>query len=136
LYKGETGMDDDRSAVVNIGGEEYEMLLTTRATREIGKKYGGLSNLGEKLFSADNFELALSEIIWLIVLLINQPILIHNMKNKDNPKELMTEDDVEILTSPADLATFKNAITLAMQKGTGRNVRSEPEMGNTEAGKM
>ena len=127
-------MDDDRSAWVKIGGDEYEMLLTTRATREIGKKYGGLSNLGEKLFSSENFEMALTEIIWLIVLLVNQPILIHNLKNKDNPKELLTEDEVEILTSPAELATFREAITAAMQKGTGRNVRSEPESGNTEAG--
>jgi hypothetical protein len=127
-------MDDNRSAFVNIGGEEYEMLLTTRATREIGKKYGGLSNLGEKLFSAENFELALSEIIWLIVLLVNQPILIHNIKNKDNPKELLTEEDVEILTSPSDLATFRDAITTAMQKGTARNVKSETEPGNPTAG--
>jgi len=127
-------MDDDRSAWVKIGGDEYEMLLTTRATREIGKKYGGLSNLGEKLFSSENFEMALTEIIWLIVLLVNQPILIHNLKNKDNPKELLTEDEVEILTSPAELATFREAITAAMQKGTGRNVRSEPESGNRSAG--
>jgi len=127
-------MDDDRSTFVNIGGEEYEMLLTTRATREIGKKYGGLTNLGEKLFSAENFELALSEIIWLIVLLVNQPILMHNLKNKDNQKELLTEEAVEILTSPADLATFREAITAAMQKGTARNVKSETEQGNPTAG--
>ena len=127
-------MDDDRSTFVNIGGEEYEMLLTTRATREIGKKYGGLSNLGEKLFSSENFEMALSEIIWLIVLLVNQPILIHNLKNKENSKELLTEEAVEILTSPADLATFREAITAAMQKGTARNVKSETEQGNPTAG--
>ena len=127
-------MDDDRSAWVKIGGDEYEMLLTTRATREIGKKYGGLSNLGEKLFSSENFEMALTEIIWLIVLLVNQPILIHNLKNKENPKDLLTEEEVEILTSPAELATFREAITAAMQKGTGRNVKSEPEAGNTVAG--
>jgi len=127
-------MDDDRSAWVKIGGDEYEMLLTTRATREIGKKYGGLSNLGEKLFSSENFEMALTEIIWLIVLLVNQPILIHNLKNKENTKELLTEEEVEILTSPAELATFREAITAAMQKGTGRNVKSEPEAGNTVAG--
>ena len=26
---------DERSAIVKIGGQEYEMLLTTRATKEI-----------------------------------------------------------------------------------------------------
>ena len=48
-------------------------------------------------------------------------------KNKDNPKELLTEEVVEILTSPFDLAEYKNAITEAMLKGTKRNVESEEE---------
>ena len=28
-------MDNDRSAFINIGGDEYELILTTKATREI-----------------------------------------------------------------------------------------------------
>ena len=40
---------DERTAIVNIGGQEYEMLLTTRATKAIAGRYGGLENLGEKL---------------------------------------------------------------------------------------
>ena len=38
---------DERSAIVKIGGEEYEMLLTTKATKEIAGRYGELENLGE-----------------------------------------------------------------------------------------
>lgn len=59
---------------VNIGGQEYEMLLTTRATKAIAGRYGGLENLGEKLMKAENFEMALDEIVWLITLLCNQPM--------------------------------------------------------------
>lgn len=29
----------DRASVITIGGQEYELLLTTKATKEIGKKY-------------------------------------------------------------------------------------------------
>ena len=65
---------DERTATVNIGGQEYEMLLTTRATKAIAGRYGGLENLGEKLMKAENFEMALDEIVWLITLLCNQPI--------------------------------------------------------------
>ena len=61
-------MDNERSAKINIGGTEYELTLTTRATKEIARRYGGLENLGEKLLKAENFELALDEIIWLITL--------------------------------------------------------------------
>jgi hypothetical protein len=34
---------------------------------------------------------------------------------------------VELLTSPLELASYKNAITEAMFKGTARNVVSESE---------
>lgn len=118
-------MDKERSAVITIGGEDFELILTTRATKEIAKRYGGLDNLGEKLIKSENFEMALDEIIWLITLLANQSILIHNLKNKDNPKDVLTEDAVELLTSPLELAAYKVAITEAMFKGTARNIESE-----------
>jgi hypothetical protein len=123
----------DRSAIVVIGGAEYEMILTTRATKEIARRYGGLENLGEKLMKSENFELALEEIVWLITLLANQGILVHNLKNKDAPRELLTEDEVELLTSPLELATYKAAITEAMFRGTKRDIESEAQK-NAEAG--
>jgi hypothetical protein len=118
-------MDNDRSAKINIGGVDFELILTTRATKEIAKRYGGLENLGEKLMKSENFEMALDEIIWLIALLANQSILIHNLKNKDHPKELLTDEEVELLTSPLELAAYKNSITEAMFRGTKRNIESE-----------
>lgn len=118
-------MDMERSAVINIGGESYTLTLTTRATKEIARRYGGLENLGEKLLKAENFELALDEVVWLITLLANQGILIHNLKNKENAKALLTEEEVELLTSPMELSSYKEAITEAMFKGTKRNILSE-----------
>lgn len=120
-------MDNDRSASINIGDKEYELVLTTRATKVIAGRYGGLENLGEKLMKSENFEMALDEIVWLITLLANQSILIRNLKNKNAPEELLTEEEVELLTSPLDLAAYKTAITEAMFKGTKRNVESEEE---------
>lgn len=118
-------MIDERSSVIRIGDEEYELLLTTKATKEIAKKYGGLSNLGDKLIKSENYEQAISEIIWLIVTLANQPILIHNLKNKNDKKPLLTEEEVELLTTPNDLALYKDAITEALYKGNKRNIVSE-----------
>jgi hypothetical protein len=34
----------ERSASINIGGKEYELVLTTRATKAIAGRYGGLEN--------------------------------------------------------------------------------------------
>ena len=117
---------EERSTSIDIGGTEFKMILTTKATKEIAKRYGGLENLGEKLMKSENFELALEEVVWLITLLANQSILIHNIRNKDDKKELLTEDEVDLLTTPFDLANYKNAIMASMMKGTKRNVESEP----------
>ena len=127
-------MDSERTAVIAIGGEEYTLLLTTRATKEIAGRYGGLENLGDKLIKSENFEMAICEIVWLITLLANQSTLVHNLKDKEHPKELLTEDMVELLTTPLDLAGYKNAIMEALCKGTRRNVESEKNPKNTQVG--
>jgi hypothetical protein len=123
-------MTTERSAKITIGGEEYELILSTKATKEIAGRYGGLQNLGDKLMKSENFEMAIGEIVWLITLLANQSILIHNFKHKDNPRELLTEDVVELLTAPYDLAGYKEAITEALYKGTKRNIESETDSKN------
>lgn len=120
----------DRSSVINIGGTEYQLILTVRATKEISKKYGGLETLGDKLMKAENFELALGEIVWLVTLLANQAIQIHNLRNPNDRVSLLEEELVELLTTPHDFAEYKDAILSAMQKGTSRNVASAD--GNNE----
>ena len=125
---------DERSAVIEIGGVEYELLLTTRATKEIAKRYGGLEKLGEKLMKNEDFEAAIGEIVWLITTLANQSILIFNYKNKGSEKPLLTEEEVELLTTPLDLAGYKTAVTEALFKGTKRNVESEADSKNVVDG--
>lgn len=118
-------INEDRSALITIGGQEFQLILTTRATKEIAKRYGGLENLGDKLMKAENFELALDEIVWLITLLANQSVLVYNLQHKDDPRELLTEDEVELLTAPLELAAYKDAIMEAMMKGTKRHIASD-----------
>lgn len=127
-------MDNKRTATITIGGEEYDLVLTTRATKQIAGRYGGLENLGDKLMKSENFELAISEIVWLITLLANQSIMIHNLRHADEKKDLLTEDTVELLTTPADLASYKEAITEALYKGTKRNIVSEDDPKNAVVG--
>ena len=127
-------MADERSAMIKIGGTAYELVLTTKATKEIAGRYGGLENLGDKLMKNENFEMAIEEIAWLITLLANQNILSHNLTPKDDPKDLLTADEVELLTVPSDLAEYKSAITEALYKGTKRNIESEADPKNAEVG--
>lgn len=120
-----TQVEDDRKAVITLGGNEYELILTTRATKIIAKRYGGLENLGDKLMDAENFEEAIDEIVWLITLLANQSIAIYNLWHKEDTKPSLTEEEVELLTTPFDLAAYKEAIMECMYRGTKRNVESE-----------
>jgi GGDEF domain-containing protein len=120
-------MDNERVSLIRIGGDEFRLVLTTRATKEISKRYGGLENLGDKLLKAENFEMALEEIVWLITLLANQSILIDNLVSSKEKHKLLTEEAVELLTTPAELAAYKDAISEAMFKGTQRFIESEDE---------
>lgn len=124
----------DRGSIIKIGENDYELILTTRATKEIAKRYGGLENLGDRLMKSENFEMVLDEIIWLITLLANQSVMIYNLKNPNSKKPLLCEDEVELLTSPFDLAEYKNAIMDSMHKGTKRNIESEQTSKNTKVG--
>ena len=125
-------MIEDRASVIQIGGEEYTLLLTTKATKEVAGRYGGLETRGDHLMKSENFEMAIGEVVWLITLLANQSILIHNLKHKDAPRDLLTEEMVELLTVPADLATYKSAIMDALLKGTKRNIESEADSKNAQ----
>lgn len=124
----------ERGSNILIAGIEYTLLLTTKATKEISKRYGGLGNLGDKLMKSKNMELALDEIVWLITLLANQGIMVQNLRDKNAQRELLTEDIVELLTSPADFVQYQSAIMEALNKGTKRNIESEEDPKNAQVG--
>jgi hypothetical protein len=110
----------------NHGLSEKELVQLLMADCE---STGDIQAKLKKLFAGTieqmlEVEMALDEIIWLITLLCNQSIEIHNFRNGDK-KPLLTEETVELLTSPGELAEYKDAITEAMLKGTKRNVESD-----------
>lgn len=119
--------DPTRSATVSIGGEEFELVLTTRATRVIAERYGGLEHLGEALETSSDLGTTLGEVIWLITLLANQSVQIHNLRHPDSTRPELTEETVELLTVPADLADYRGAIAEALQRGTRRVIATEPD---------
>lgn len=110
----------------NHGLSEKELVQLLMADCE---SIGDIQAKLKKLFAGTieqmfEVEMALDEIIWLITLLCNQSIEIHNFRNGDK-KPLLTEETVELLTFPGELAEYKDAITEAMLKGTKRNIESD-----------
>ena len=120
----------------NHGLSEKELVQLLMADCE---SIGDIQAKLKKLFAGTieqmlEVEMALDEIIWLITLLCNQSIEIHNLRNSEK-KPLLTEETVELLTSPGELAEYKDAITEAMLKGTKRNVESEHRAGVADTSK-
>ena len=127
----------ERGAMITLCGSQYELILTTKATKEINRRYGGLDKLGNKLSKSENFEEIIDELVWLLTLLINQGILANNAVNKlfeEKQKPLFSVDDIEVLTSPADFAVYKGAIYEALKKGTERHIKSEENPKNVTVG--
>lgn len=114
-----------RSAFITVGTREVELVLTTRATKLIAARYGGLEHLGKTLEASENFEETLGEVVWLITLLANQSIQIHNLTHPGDTQPELSEGQLELLTVPADLATYREAIAEALYRGTRREVISE-----------
>jgi len=113
-------MDTDRGEKVTLGGKEYTLVLTLRAQKEIAKKYGGLENLAEELDGVEGMDAA----IWFITLLANQSILIDNLQNNEK-QPLLTEAEVELLSSPGQFQDFVPLLESAIAKGMKRHVESE-----------
>ena len=87
-----------------------------------------------ELNSFDNDDFAIDEkaIVDLLPAFYN---FTYNLQNPKGKKELLTEEIVELLTSPLELSTYKDAILEAMLKGSKRNIESEDEpVKNAEAG--
>ena len=117
-------MDTERKSNITIDGMEYPLLLTTRAVKQISERYGGMQELGSKLANLEQSDMALGEVIWLICVLANQQIMIDRIKNPANVREPLTEEYVELMTTPLQLADFNAAILEAFLRGTVRNVES------------
>lgn len=122
----------ERSVPVEIGGETYNLMLTTKAAKEMSKRYGGLDKIGEA-FNKEDFVETIDEVIWIIMTLANQQIMIEN-RGKEKQKTLFTEDDLELLIAPGELADYRDAIFTAFELGMKRNIESEDSEKNVNVG--
>lgn len=94
-------------------------------TRLIVRRFGGLEHLGQALETSGDVDKLLGEVIWLITLLANQSVAIHNLTHPDDQRAELSQDAVELLTIPADLADYRAAISEALQRGIRRAIATE-----------
>lgn len=118
----------DRSVQIMIGDQQYDLVLSTRAAMELSSRYGGLEHIGEKLMKPENLEQAFNETIWIIMTLLNQDIMLYNLRHRGEPeKPLFTEEELKLILTPVELMEFKEKIIEAYMLGMKRNVLSEED---------
>ncbi len=113
---------DDRSAVISMGGDQYELLLTVYATKQISKKYHGLEDLSSKLMRGDD---AVNEMLWLINLLANQAISAHNFRFPGRNKSLITAEFILPFIISQNIGEYYKQINNAIGLGAERFIQSE-----------
>lgn len=70
---------------------------------------------------------SLGEVIWLITLLANQSVQIHNLTHPSDQRPELKTNAVELLTVPGDLTDYRGAISVALSHGTRRAIHVEPD---------
>lgn len=98
---------------IKIAGKAYRLVFTTAALKEVGKRYGGIEEMGEKM-DADKIA-ALDDICWLVALLANQGIMLDTgITRLDNP-DLLTADKVALMTMPREIESLSQAAIEAIK---------------------
>lgn len=111
----------DRSTTIKFRGKEYDLVLSNRAFSTLAQRYGGIEDLGKSLMENKD----ISEIIFLVVLLANQSILQYNFDHKDKPKELLTEEEVDLFSAPHEMKEYSEAVGKAIEIGMKQYIQSE-----------
>ncbi|GHU54680.1 hypothetical protein FACS1894132_09680 [Clostridia bacterium] len=115
---------DDRGYLLKIGSQEYELLMTMKATKEITKNFGNLEKMGEEIQKLENLEEVFDKIIGLVFLLVNQSVERYNFVNKENPKSFVTQEELELFMTIDNLFECFTAISKSMNKGAVRKIKS------------
>lgn len=107
-----------RSVDVTINEIEYEMMLTVSATAEIYRKFGGMDELINVLTSeyTENITDAGAD---LIAILCNGGTERHNYLHKDDPKQLISADEIRITITPNEMADLLEKAIIAVKIGQG-----------------
>lgn len=112
----------ENNAKITLDGTEYPLLLSTYAAKQISDKFGGLSEMGERLTASNGREgEMIDDLCWVIATLANQPILIRNRRDKKDEPTL-TAEDVAIFTTIDDITDMVEAVMLAINQGSSRAV--------------
>jgi len=114
---------------IKIRGKVYPAVFNVAALKEVGARYGGIKELGEKL--REDYGKAIEGFSWIIALLIKHGIALKNFEEGTNDQAL-TQEQVELLMSPGEMFKQQGAIVeiinAGMNMGTGTESIEDEEV--------
>ena len=120
----------NRIGEIEIAGSKYPLNFSTKAAKEIAKRYDGLENI-EDAFSGKAVDAMMDEIVWLLSLLIAQGVAYKRIVEGEEVKGI-TADELEVVLGVADMTDMKDKIMNAMLGGMKREVEVEIDPKNVE----
>ena len=120
----------NRIGEIEIAGKLYPLNFSTKAAKEIAKRYDGLENI-EDAFSGKAVDAMMDEIVWLLSLLISQGVAYKRIVDGEEVKGI-TADELEVVLGVADMSGLKDKIMGAMLTGMKREVEVEIDPKNAE----
>jgi hypothetical protein len=120
----------DRITEIEIAGKKYPLNFSVKAAKEVSKRYGDISNIGDA-FTGKPMDEMMDEASWILALLIEQGVAYKKIVEGEDIKPL-TKDELEIVMGVVDFAGLKDTLLGAMTAGMKREVEVEPDTKNAE----
>lgn len=119
----------NRAVSVVIDGEDFEMLLTTKAAADIDREFGGFDEIAAVIDGEDRVA-SVAMASKMIALLCNAGTERYNYRHKDAPRRMLDAEEIGIVTTPGEMAELMHAVVEAVKRGRTTHIESEKSPGD------
>lgn len=119
----------NRAVSVVIDGEEFEMLLTTKAAADIDREFGGFDEIAAVVDGEDRVA-SVAMASKLVALLCNAGTERYNYRHRDTPRRMIEAEEIEIVTTPGEMAELMHSAVEAVKRGRTTYIESEKNPGD------
>lgn len=119
----------NRAVPVVIDGEDFEMLLTTKAAADIDREFGGFDEIAAVVDGEDRVA-SVAMASKLVALLCNAGTERYNYRHRDTPRRMIEAEEIEIVTTPGEMAELMHSAVEAVKRGRTTYIESEKNPGD------
>ncbi len=121
----------NRAVSVVIDGEEFEMILTTKAAADVDREFGGFDEIADVVDGEDRGA-SVAMASKLIALLCNAGTERYNYRHRETPRRMLEPEEIEILTTPGEMAELLGSAVEAVGRGRQTYIESEKSPGESK----